>query len=114
MEVSLEKKIKLVDPIKSLDPIDILWEIQRTKELVSLYHGNAIIKVYTVGNSTRQTTWFLQHTVKKKNRDCRVGGRLRDLKEQPITRCRPYLDPNSYIAYTIHTILWKSVQWQDI
>lgn len=28
----------------------------------------------------------------------------RDLKEQPITRCRPYLDPNSYIVYKINTI----------
>lgn len=114
----MEKKNQTcADPIKSLDPTDILYETQRTKELVILYHGNAIIKVYAVGNSTRQTTWFLQHTAKKKNRDGRdgrVGGRLRDLKEQPIKRYRPYLDPNSYIAYKIHTILWKCVQWQDI
>lgn len=62
----MEKKNQTCRSTKSLDPTDILYETQRTKELVILYHGNAIIKVYAVGNSTRQTTWLSTHCKEKR------------------------------------------------
>lgn len=47
---------------------------------------------------------FLQHIAKRKQRDGGISDKLKELKEQLTTMCRPYLAPNSYIVCKIFNI----------
>lgn len=43
-----------------IDPISNLQEMRKTEEHVKQYHGDAVSKILTMGNSTGQKTEFLQ------------------------------------------------------
>lgn len=60
MKQSHHKKsnLHLLRPL--LDPISNLQEMRKTEEHVKQYHGDAVSKILTMGNSTGQKTEFLQ------------------------------------------------------